>query len=55
MSTLELGLDGLSHSDLFSTSGLAEIDRRFLDELHTIAPELFTELMAYREHRSTLR
>ena len=54
MSTLELGLDGLSHSDLFSTSGLAEIDRRFLDELHTIAPELFTELMAYREHRSTL-
>ena len=54
MSTLELGLDGLSHADLFTTSGLADLDRRFLEELHAADPAVFAELIAYREQRSTL-
>jgi len=54
MSTLELGLDGLSHADLLTTSGLGELDRRFLAELHAADPDLFSRLIAYREQRSTL-
>ena len=52
MSHLELGLQGLSYSDLLAPQGLAELDRQFLDSLYRANPELFIELMAWREQRS---
>lgn len=49
-----LSLTGFTYADLFSPEGLLRLDTRFLSRLQSDHPELYQQLIAYRQQTETL-